>query len=242
MENNSLLSENKKLRSNFENSIHNLEADFNTRINRLEKEKQFYRKILDEAPLGFPSLLEALKLYDKNKDEQTAHFLEVKSHPAYTAAETVREETRKRREAEYESRQSKMLLEYYFSIFPDLQDERELSLERADDIEKTSLNDNEDIAGRYLSTQEYQRLSITERNQLALDRFWKTHKSNLLIGRLYEQYVGSLYEKKGWGVEYYGILEGFSDKGRDLICHKDNETLIIQCKNWSKGACKVFCV
>ena len=233
--NNTLLNENENLRNNLKNSIHNLEADFNIRLNRLENEKQFYRKMLVEAPLGFPSLLEALKLYEMKEDERTAHSLEMKSHPAYTAAETVREETRKRREAEYESRQSKLLLNYYFSVFPDLQDEREISLEKIDDIEKVPVDENEDIVGRYLSRQEYQGLSTTERNQLALDRFWKKHKSSLLIGRLYEQYVGFLYEKDGWEVEYYGISEGKLDKGRDLICHKDGKTLIVQCKNWSKA-------
>jgi len=78
-------------------------------------------------------------------------------------------------------------------------------------------------------------LSTTERNQLALDRFWNGKKSKHLIGRLYEQYVEYRYELNGWIVEYFGISEGFSDLGRDLICHRDNTTLIIQCKNWSKS-------
>ena len=39
----------------------------------------------------------------------------------------------------------------------------------------------------------------------------------------------------GWIVDYFGISEGLSDLGRDLICHKDMTTLIIQCKNWSKS-------
>ncbi len=78
-------------------------------------------------------------------------------------------------------------------------------------------------------------LSTTERNQLALDRFWNGKKSKQVIGRLYEQYVGYRYELNGWIVEYFGISEGFSDLGRDLICHRDNTTLIIQCKNWSKS-------
>ena len=86
-----------------------------------------------------------------------------------------------------------------------------------------------------MSSEEYYRLSRTQRNQLALDRFWSWKKSKRSIGRLYEQYIGWLYEHNGWLVDYFGISEGFSDLGRDLLCHKDNTTLIIQCKNWSKS-------
>lgn len=200
----------------------------------LESKSKLLEKSLHEAPLGFPSLIELLKEYDKMQDEKTAHSLETKSRPAFTAAETVREETRKRRNAEYECCQAKLLLDYYCSISPDLQEGRELLTEEIDPVEIPSQNENEDVAERYLSREEYQKLSTTERNQLALDRFWNRPKSKLLIGRLYEQYVGYLYEKDGWIVEYYGISEGLSDRGRDLICKKDNTTLIIQCKNWSK--------
>src|SRR3989339_250432 len=71
-------------------------------------------------------------------------------------------------------------------------------------------------------------------NQMALDRFWKRPKSKWLIGRLYERYVGYLFEKEGYDVEYVGIFKGFEDLGRDLICKKGKNITIIQCKNWSK--------
>ena len=205
------------------------------RIHELEAQEILLRKTLCEAPLGFPTLLEALKQYDSKNDERLAYWLESKSHPAYTSAQIVREETRKRREAEYSNRQAHMLLEYYFSVYPDAKEARDMLQERQSEIETPSEDTNEDAVNRYLSREEYQKLSTTERNQLALDRFWNMKKSKLLIGRLYEQYVGYLYEKNGWGVEYYGITEGFSDLGRDLICHKGGTTLLVQCKNWSKS-------
>src|SRR3989339_418402 len=59
-------------------------------------------------------------------------------------------------------------------------------------------------------------------------------KSKWLIGRLYERYVGYLFEKEGYDVEYVGIFKGFEDLGRDLICKKGKNITIIQCKNWSK--------
>ena len=53
------------------------------------------------------------------------------------------------------------------------------------------------------------------------------------IGEFYERQIRYLYETKGWRVEPYGILKGKSDLGRDLICTKKKQVLIIQAKNWS---------
>ncbi len=74
-----------------------------------------------------------------------------------------------------------------------------------------------------------------------LDTFWnggrqyKGANANQSIGFLYEQYIGYLYEKEGWQVEYYGIVNGKNDLGRDLICKKDKVILIVQCKKWGQG-------
>ena len=55
------------------------------------------------------------------------------------------------------------------------------------------------------------------------------------IGELYERQIRYLYEKNGWRVIPYGIIKGKSDLGRDLICIKKKQVLIIQAKNWSKS-------
>ena len=60
----------------------------------------------------------------------------------------------------------------------------------------------------------------------------KTH-NNLDIGHFYERQIRYMYETKGWRVEPYGILKGKKDLGRDLICKKKKQVLIIQSKNWS---------
>ena len=71
-------------------------------------------------------------------------------------------------------------------------------------------------------------------SQKMLDRF-KTHNlNNLEVGRLYERYIGYLWEKENWKVTYKGIVDGLADMGRDLICIKGNEHKIIQAKCWSK--------
>ena len=54
------------------------------------------------------------------------------------------------------------------------------------------------------------------------------------IGKLYERQIRYIYEKNGWRVIPYGIVKGKSDLGRDLVCFKKKQVLIIQAKNWSK--------
>ena len=53
-------------------------------------------------------------------------------------------------------------------------------------------------------------------------------------GTEYELYVGSLYKKKGYYVEYNGINKGSRDGGIDLICHHGRYTEVVQCKCYSR--------
>lgn len=70
----------------------------------------------------------------------------------------------------------------------------------------------------YLSKEEYSALTVTERNQLALDRYKNSHsKSKWQIGRDYELYVGYRYNQKGYIVEYFGSEKRLEDMGRDLL-------------------------
>lgn len=70
--------------------------------------------------------------------------------------------------------------------------------------------------------------------QKALDEFKRRNFSNLEIGRLYERYIGYLHEIDGWKVAYTGVLGGYEDLGRDLVCIKENQHKIIQAKCWSQ--------
>ena len=69
--------------------------------------------------------------------------------------------------------------------------------------------------------------------QRKYNSYKKKSHDNLGIGHFYERQIRYLYETKGWMVEPYGILKGKSDLGRDLICTKKKQVLIIQAKNWS---------
>ena len=73
-----------------------------------------------------------------------------------------------------------------------------------------------------------------ENFQTALDNFRKRNFCRLEIGRLYERYIGYLYEEDGWRVAFTGVLGGYEDLGRDLVCIRGNEHQIIQAKCWSQ--------
>ena len=96
------------------------------------------------------------------------------------------------------------------------------------------IDENYDRVKDYLSEEEYNNLTITERNQLALNRYINKEKTKWQIGRDYELYIGHIYRQKGYDIEYNGIIKKLEDLGRDIIATKNLETLIIQCKNWAK--------
>lgn len=51
------------------------------------------------------------------------------------------------------------------------------------------------------------------------------------IGDYYEKQVGKLFENNGYRVFYRGLKLGLKDGGIDLQAYKDNEIVLIQCKN-----------
>jgi len=90
-----------------------------------------------------------------------------------------------------------------------------------------------DPARKWLTEAEFRRLPAAKKYQLALDRYWTKRKTKWEIGRDYERFIGHEYETEGFDVRYEGIVEGFSDLGRDLIAIKGESAEIVQCKYWS---------
>ena len=179
-------------------------------------------------------IAEARAEIDKRREEQ----LRYKKHPARKSADVVKEIAHKKRELQVKAKFLEYQLRSYEEYFPFLEEYREVILdERAglaanqDNIEQL---ESIDPVRLLLDQAEYEKLSSADRNQLALDRYIKRTKSNWEIGRLYERYIGYLYESKGWRVIYHGAIMGFEDFGRDLICVSNGQTEIVQAKCWSK--------
>ncbi|KKT87189.1 MAG: hypothetical protein A3J46_00240 [Candidatus Yanofskybacteria bacterium RIFCSPHIGHO2_02_FULL_41_11] len=223
----------------------NLLSDFNTAsksfdasFKKLEEQEKGVIQLAKERQVGFPWLAKAYAEFFELQDRSIVDFMQYKKHSAISASLIVKEQSRLRREAEKEKKIAKYLVEYYEHIAPfllDLKEEVDIATEQERELLKEySEEELQDETTHYLTKEEYRKLPTIERNQMALDRFWKRPKSKWLIGRLYERYVGYLFEKDDYDVDYVGIFKGFEDLGRDLICRKGNDFVVIQCKNWAE--------
>lgn len=219
--------------------LDNLESSIIKHNEQVKKEREDIDKMIKQKSMGFPWLAEAIADYYSLADAQKESYLIRKSHPAYTAAETVRVIKKEKKELLKENKVTSYKINYYEKLFPwlteliaaDENDEIPVQMNTKD----TEEDDNEDRVKNFLTPEEYKKLPPVERNQKALDRYLESrNKSKWHIGRDYEMYVGYLYEQKGYSVEYKGIIDGFDDLGRDIIATKDDEICIIQCKCWAQ--------
>jgi len=195
------------------------------------------KKIFEEKSKGFPWLAEAIAEFYKYKDNDIAEYLENKSHPSKKGAEAVKAKGIENRILRRQLKIARNFVNYYETLFPWLADYRDESLS---DLLEAILKEDKDESPdqdpvlRFIPKGEYIKLSEEERNQKALNRYMNSRKKSWQIGRDYERFIGYKYEMRGYKVYYEGIVKGFDDLGRDLICIKDNEIEIVQCKCWAK--------
>lgn len=162
-------------------------------------------------------------------------FFRTKKYPALKKAKEIKELKDNTKFIINDFNLLKYKYELIFTVFPEL----EVYFESIDDILNVSyqniddLKESYDYSRNYLTKEEWGELSSEERNQKALDRYIQGNKTNWQIGRDFELFCGQKLEKKGYKVEYTGTINKLSDLGRDLIAHKGNNILIIQCKYWS---------
>jgi len=227
--------------SDFNKAGQQFDASFEQIENEKEKVKAMEGAVVQlarERQIGFPWLAKAYDDFFALQDRNLVDFLKYKKHAAISASAVVKEQSKLRRKAEKEKKIAEYLVEYYENIAPfliDLKEEAGLGeIDEQELLKEYTEEEVQDEVTNYLTKEEYRKLPSVERNQMALDRFWKRPKSKWLIGRLYERYVGQLFEEQGYDVDYVGIFKGFEDLGRDLICRNGDEFIVIQCKNWSQ--------
>lgn len=217
----------------------NMEMKANAFNIRKEEDLKMLNDLRVEKSKGFPSLAKAYSDYYALLDKKAEDQLLYKKHPAVGGAAKVKEEAARRRKAEYSSRIMTSKMEYLLQLFPYLEEYLDLEDEADDEIvidNAYSEEERQDPVTWYMSREEWLKLPSYERNDKALKRYWsKKHRSSE-IGRMYERYIGYLFEKDGCDVEYTGIEQGFEDLGRDLIAtnRKTNAVSVIQCKYWAK--------
>ncbi len=230
----SLIEDFEKARENFDQQFVELQRQNEIVINN----EKIIKQLAKERQIGFPALAKAYKDFFKLQDRKLIEFLTHKDRPAIRASELLSEYAKLKRKAEKENKILKYIIEYYESIAPFLVDLKEevmdITEEDREMMAEYTPEELEDRVTNFLTKEEYRKLSTTEKNQLALDRYWKRPKSKWHIGKIYERYVGYLYEEKGYEVDYVGIFKGFEDLGRDIIARKGKDLIVIQCKYWSK--------
>ena len=219
------------------NSNSNLKEKIELLQNGIKQKDELYESLKQGTEL---TLLKISSLYSDFlliQYDISTQFLVTKSHPAFKEAKRISEIKLETKIHIEKYRQMLYKYEYLLQVFPELN-------EYVDDIETLkkleeignlkSFEEDFDRSQFYLSKDEYLKLSINERNQLALDRYIKGQKTNWQIGRDYELFCGYNYEKEGYNVYYSGMEEKLNDMGRDLIVKKGNTHYIVQCKYWSK--------
>jgi len=203
----------------------------------LQTEKKNLNELVKQRSKGFPLLGEVYKEYFDVKSRILEAYLRNKDHPADKAADLVKTSNKEKQDLIREVKALTYKIKNYELIAPFLTEAEDDITQEADAwiLSDYSEEELEDEVTRFVTKEEYRKLGVSDRNQLALDRYWERRKkSSWIIGKMYERYVGYLYEKQGWQVEYFGITERYADLGRDLIARKGDIVHIVQCKNWSK--------
>jgi len=175
--------------------------------------------------------------YEAAVAEREAFHLEVKSHPARSAAAAVRDKGKELAEARRQVRAAEYVISLYEWHFPwltDLQDEPEAASYVQGAEERDTHPRDTDPASTWLTKGEWAKLSSAERSQVALERYLRSRKSKWQVGRDYERYIGYLREAAGCSVTYQGIFSGLEDLGRDVLAEKGDELEVIQCKRWAE--------
>lgn len=202
-------------------------------LERTVKEQQLEVKgIINEQKQTFPYLAQQFADAEYLSDLVTVRYLQSKKRPALSAAEEVKKIAAEKRTLKKEYKMLQYQLTFLKGIFPWLESYSELKpLEAAEYMSNS--DDDYDKVRKWMSPEEYAHLPSAEKNQLALDRWKKRKKSDWEAGRDYERYIGYLYEKDGYSVEFVGALNGKEDRGIDLIAKKGHDIEIIQCKRYS---------
>ncbi len=194
-----------------------------------------------EANITLPHLIRWANFIQRQKDEAIPKQLLNKRNPARKAAEDVRDANRSARKANRKMEVLRTHMELYERYAPWLSEVCDYSVSdiiegleaEAKLAERTS--DTGDPVEVFVPTAQWGDMSISERNQLALYRYWDYSRkmSSWSVGIQYERYIGWLYENRKYQVEYHGANKGVNDLGIDLLRSNGSELHVVQCKRLS---------
>jgi hypothetical protein len=167
-------------------------------------------KVFVERKIQFPWLVSAIADLHALEAERDAQILEAKKHAAVKSAGVVREHGAKRREAERQSRLMRYRVQYYEKLFPWIADYVGDDVpDETVDLSGSQAEPTDDPVRYWLNDAEYRRLSETDKNQLALDRWKTSSKSRWEVGRDYERFIGYNSKRSATTLNLRGRLRGF---------------------------------
>ena len=201
----------------------------------LQQKKREHLKLVTrlkaELDQSYPWLARMYRRFQMEEDKHDTYLLSTRST---TSKQIIKKIKKSNADLKYEKAILENQLTVYETLFPWLEEFKNVDVDKAVEYVSETQNDKEyDKVSDYLSPAEYKTLSISKKNQLALDRYKKHRKSDWEVGIDYERYIGYRYETQGYKVKYTGAIDYVKDMGRDLICSKGSEVLVIQCKRWS---------
>ena len=126
-------------------------------------------------------------------DEYKARELELKSRPSMKGAQQVRVIKKEKRLLIKDKKYLEYQLKTYEDYFPIIEEIKDYILEDDDflfNLGDKDIKEEVDPSQKFLSPEEFKKLPIDQKNQLALDRYLKKKHSKLEIGRFYERYLG----------------------------------------------------
>lgn len=237
---NELIKLEKKFVREYEIQEKNLKHDYAKREKELIALEDNYNKTLQNSnPFRF--VAEMISDWETIVYDNTCFFLRTKKHPAIKKSLEVKKLKEETRNIICNLKEMKYKYQFLLEAFPELKkyvDDAESLKHLADYKDFNEFKEERDEVLDWISLEEYKMMSEDDRNQLALDRYKKAHKSEWQIGMQYEMYIGYYLRKEGFHVVQYGIEHGLEDLGRDIIATRMEDgmevTYIIQCKNWAK--------
>lgn len=203
-----------------------------------EKIRQEYLQeitsIVEAKCNGYPQLASIMAELQTLYYEKIAASLLTKPIKARKASIEIKELRKTYRSSLAEKKILEYKLAYIESMFPNINDIFDSGFTEEQEHFVLETRENTDPVRFFVSDEDYHALSVSEKNQLALDRYVEGRKSKWQIGRDYEMYIGYHCARLGYHVTYTGIIQKLEDMGRDLIAMNGNKIYIIQCKRWSK--------
>lgn len=170
------------------------------------------------------TMIDIFEEYTEKKLNYAMNYFSLKKRPSLKSAEYIREIKEEYKQLEKENRELKLILSQFVS-------DEELT------GKEESTFDTEEKAYKYgkISKEKWQKLTYIEKLDLILEKYKSSWKDKLNIGLEFERYCGYIFEKTGFKVKYWGILNGKKDGGIDLIAKKKEKILYIQCKYWGNS-------